>query len=126
MGSRKRKGFSRSQKAWEESIATHIGKVIDNATPAQLLDLTAALVSTYYGYKAAELTGAKFPDSLKGAGVGLIAYRLARSRNLIAGASGTLGLAGIGLVNVWNPLRDILPDIGDWGAWFKGLFPPIH
>lgn len=47
-----RKGFTRSKKDWEESVAGHIGRFVDKLTVNDVLNLTvfgAVGVSTYYG-----------------------------------------------------------------------------
>jgi hypothetical protein len=106
-----------------DSLATHAGKFIDRMTIPQLLDLLGAGISVYYGWKAIPDTlpyeergppsgggvGGEAPTPIEwklgGASLGLISYQLARANNLAAGASGTIGLAAIGLCNL--PLEDI-------------------
>ena len=58
MGRKKaRKGFKRSAKQWEESIATHIGKFIDRLTVNDILNVLAfgsASFAAYMGIEAIE------------------------------------------------------------------------
>ena len=97
-----RKGFTRSAKEWEKSIATHIGHLIDNLKGEDILNLIAAGICSYAGYVAAKKLGADEVQAVGGAGSGLIAYQLAKSMNLVAGASGTAYLAGLGILDVWG------------------------
>ena len=85
-------------------IAEHIGKITDNTSWKDILDVILAGASGYAGFAAAQTLGANTQDSLKSALLGMIAYRLATSPNLIAGASGTIVLGSLGLIDVWNPL----------------------
>lgn len=102
-----RKGFTRSQKEWEESIATHIGKVIDNLKAEDVLNLVGAGISAFAGYSAAKTLGADEGVAI-GAGMsGIIGYQLAKAPNMIAGASGTAYLASLGLIQLWGPLENI-------------------
>jgi len=101
---KKRKGFSRSKKQWEESIARHIGKFIDNLKGEDLLNLISAGICAYAGFNAAKQLGGDDIQAVSGAGSGIIAYQLAKSMNLIAGASGTAYLASLGILNLWSPV----------------------
>jgi len=103
-----RKGFTRSSKEWEESIATHIGHLIDNLKGEDLLNLIAGAGCAYAGYNAAVIAGADIAGQIGAAGSGIIAFQLAKSMNVIAGGSGTAYLAALGLINVWNPLVSTL------------------
>lgn len=128
-----RKGFTRSAKEWEKSIATHIGKFIDKLTSKQIMELITNGIVAYAGYKAVEnifpghyeertikvggtrpgeggvgytetvwVEGATLSQKLGGAASALIALKLACSMNLVAGASGTAYLAGLGLLDLWG------------------------
>ena len=100
-----RKGFTRSQKEWEETIAGHIGRFIDNLKGEDVLNLVAAGISAYAGYSAAKQLGANESVALGAAGSGIIAYQLAKSMNMVAGASGTAYLASLGLIHLWSPVE---------------------
>jgi len=92
-----------------ERITRHLGKLIDNE---KLTDLLAGLGCFAAGSIAAYNLGARKIEQIIGTGFsGLIAYKLATSRNLIAGASGTLYLAGLGLIEAWNPITGILQTV---------------
>lgn len=82
---RPRKGFKRSQKEWEESIAGHIGKAIDNFS---FDDFIAIAIGTAAAYRF------KNPWHFL---TGSVAYKMARSQNLAAGISGTATLGTMGL-----------------------------
>ncbi|MFH1327292.1 MAG: hypothetical protein ABIH76_00330 [Candidatus Bathyarchaeota archaeon] len=101
-----RKGFNRSAKEWEQSIATHIGKFIDNLDAKNVLDLFTAAICAYGGYRAGEVIGQPIETRLGMAASGVLGYQLAKSMNPVAGASGTVLLASYGLINVWNPLTE--------------------
>ena len=86
------KGFKRSQKEWEESIAAHIGKFGDRITLDDLLAIAVGIWGAVHTqWPAHFLTGA-------------IGYKLARTMggtppvSQIAGLSilGALGLVGLG------------------------------
>lgn len=63
---KKRKGFTRSQKQWEESIATHIGKLIDKVTPTDILNFVMFGTTAWYTYQGIEaVVKAEFPEWLK-------------------------------------------------------------
>ena len=117
-----RKGFLRSQKEWEETIARHIGKFIDNLKGEDLLNLIAGFTTAAAAFRAAKIIGADDLQALGASGSGIIAYQLAKSMNLVAGASGTAYLAGLGLINVWGPgieapVREIIESQHFWGGW---------
>jgi len=120
---KKRKGFTRSRKAWEESCSTHLGHIIDNLKGEDLLNLFAAAVCAYGGYHAGEELGADVSTRLAMAGTGVLAYQLSKAMNVVAGGSGVAVLAAYGIVNVWNPLatavRPLIPtkeDVEQWKA----------
>jgi len=100
MAKKKRKGFSRSQKQWEESIARHIGKFIDNLTAKDIETLLTYGIAAYAGHQAASNLGVPFPQSLGGSATAMIGLKLATSMNPIAGASGVITLAGVGLTAI--------------------------
>lgn len=104
---RKRKGFSRTAKEWEESFATHVGKIIDNLKAEDILNLVASGISAYGGYAAAKRLGGDEVTALGGAASGIIAYQLAKAPNIVAGASGTAYLASLGIVNLWDPITGV-------------------
>ncbi|GAH96748.1 unnamed protein product [marine sediment metagenome] len=45
-----RKGFTRSQKEWEETIAAHIGKFIDKLTVTDVMNVAVFCSSSYVAY----------------------------------------------------------------------------
>lgn len=47
---KKRKGFSRSQKQWEESVAAHIGKFIDKLTLTDVMNIAVFGSASYVAY----------------------------------------------------------------------------
>lgn len=112
-----RKGFNRSQKEWEESIATHIGKIIDNLKGEDIINLAGAGISAYAGFRAGQVAGADLAGSMGVAGSAVIAYQLAKSNNVIAGGSGVAYLASLGLINIWNPLMSTIEEV------YAGLTP---
>jgi len=86
-------------------LAEHIGKITDNTSWKELLDVALALTCAGAGWLAAENLGVKDLKVKAGMALsGAIAYRLATSGNIIAGASGTALLGAYGLIDVWNPL----------------------
>jgi len=86
-------------------LAEHIGKITDNTSWRELLDVALALTCAGAGWLAGENLGIKDLKIKAGMALsGAIAYRLATSGNLIAGASGTALLGAYGLIDVWNPL----------------------
>lgn len=89
-------------------VAEHIGKVISNTNAKEILDLILTGATAYLGYSASKALGANLKDRLKGALTGAVAYRLALAPNMIAGASGTIALAGLGLISVYNPIQQWL------------------
>mgnify|MGYP001072124789 CR=1 FL=1 len=95
-----KKGFTRSRKEWEESLATHIGKVIDNLDGDQILKLVEYSIAAYAGHQAASNLGVPFPQSLGGSATAIIGLKLATAMNPIAGAAGVISLAGVGLCAV--------------------------
>jgi len=59
---KKRKGLSRSQKQWEESIAAHIGKFIDKLTLTDVMNIAVFGASSYVAYTSIkDIEKAKFP-----------------------------------------------------------------
>jgi len=80
------KGFKRTQKEWEKSIAGHIGKAIDTGKIPDYL-INAGLA--YLGYET-------FQD-WRGLLFGPIALKLATGGNLAAGVAGVTALALLGL-----------------------------
>ena len=76
--------------------------------PSKMLDLTLYGIAAYYGYRGVEQAIKKptVEQKLAGAASAMVALKLAQSPNVIAGASGTAFLAGIGLLNIWNPLTE--------------------
>jgi len=86
-------------------LAEHIGKITDNTSWKDFLDVFLTLTCAGAGWLAAENLGVKDWKTKGGMALsGAIAYRLATSANLIAGASGTALLGAYGLIDVWNPL----------------------
>jgi len=86
-------------------LAEHIGKITDNTSWKELMDVALALACAGAGWLAGQNLGIKDMKIKAGMALsGAIAYRLATSGNLIAGASGTALLGAYGLIDVWNPL----------------------
>ena len=114
-GKHKRK-TSKKQPFWKKiknpelkHLAEHIGKITDNSSWKDILDVALALTCGAAGWIAGENLGIKdFKIKAGMALSGAIAYRLATSGNLIAGASGTALLGAYGLIDVWNPLTGTL------------------
>jgi len=108
MAKKQRNGFNRSQKEWEESIATHIGKFIDKLT---LKDVTEAALMGGLAYLSYEEFG------LKGALIGPIALKLALAPAglgiPVSQTAGLLGLASLGLAMQQPP--DIVEPTGPEG-----------
>lgn len=98
---RKKKASSTFLKDPLESIVVHIGKIFDNATPSQMVDVALNLGLVYVGCDTFGWT----PES---ALVGPVALRLAQSGNLVSGASGVIGLASIGVARLAPSLLDDL------------------
>ena len=113
-GKRRKKRSTTKKAFWKkhpelERIASHIGKMIDNEG---LTDFLAGLGCFVAGSIAAYNLGARKPEQIIGTGFsGLIAYKLATSQNLIAGASGTAFLGALGLIDVWNPLAEFTSEL---------------
>lgn len=87
-----RKGFSRSQKDWEKSIAGHIGKFIDRMTVKDVEELFLNV--------GLAIVGVEVFKGWKGALYGPIALRLARTDGgspPIAQIAGVAGLLTLGL-----------------------------
>jgi len=119
-------------------ISAHLGKMIDNE---KLTDLIAGLGCLIAGGLTAYNLGSRDPAQILGASLsGLVAYKLATSQNLIAGASGTAYLGALGLINFVNPLGIVLkmeernlpgakpepytiPSL--WKGWFEPYQPYI-
>lgn len=117
-----RKGFTRSQKEWEKSIATHIGKVIDNLKGEDIINLTAAGICAFAGYRAAKELGADDAIAMGAASSGIIAFKLATSMNIIAGAAGTGYLASLGLIDLYGAdlakkAETLVEGQRLWGGW---------
>ena len=103
-------------------IAMHIGKITDNTSWKELLDLALALTCAGAGWLAGENLGVKDLKVKAGMALsGAIAYRLATSGNLIAGASGTALLGAYGLIDVWNPLYEGIKQIPIIGEPIKEM-----
>jgi len=83
------KGFTRTQREWEESIAGHIGRFLDRLTGEDLQNILITAGITYMGWKAYK--------SFYGVTFGLISYKLATSPNIVSAAAGLLGLGLLGL-----------------------------
>lgn len=112
---RKRKKPSEAKPFWKKiknpelkHIFEHIGKITDNTSWKDILDVILAAACAYAGWQAGENLGADSKVKTGMALSGAIAYRLATSGNLIAGASGTLLLGAYGLIDVWNPLSQAI------------------
>jgi len=127
-----------------KKLAEHIGKITDNTSWKDFLDVTLALGCAAAGWFAAENLGVGDLKQKGGMALsGAIAYKLATSGNLIAGASGTALLAAYGLIDVWNPLTgwfyetvgkplmekglpqatlgSVVPESGAEAVWWRGL-----
>jgi len=112
-----RKGFNRSAKEWEASIARHIGKFIDNLKGEDILNLSAAAICAYAGWAAGKQLGADDMVALGMASSGLVSYQVAKSPGLIASAGAAAYLAGIGVIAAYNPLVEGVE------AAAKAIFP---
>lgn len=109
-----KKRQKREKKAWWkqtpelERITRHIGKHIDNLKSEDILNYIGAAICAAGGYTATKNLGADDITALTtGAPLGLIAYQLVKAPNLIAGASGAAILAGLGIINIYNPLANV-------------------
>ena len=117
------KGFHRSAKEWEESIAGHIGKAIDNGHILDYL-LTAGLAVMGY-----DVYGT--PGIL----IGPLALKLAQAPSIPAAATGVAVLGHMGLTStgIINHLYEGAGQIGEWitehlrgfPEWAFGKEPPI-
>ena len=88
-----------------QRLAEHIGKITDNTSWKDFADLFLMLAITGLGWQASNVLGIKdLKTKISVALSAPVAYKLATSPNLIAGASGTVYLATLGLIDVWNPL----------------------
>jgi len=96
-----RKGFTRTKKEWEESVAAHIGKIVDNLSGKDIAELALMGGLAYLGY-----SHLKHPAGLL---YGPICLKLAGSMNLVAGTAGTIGLIGLGLPFVVAGLKGVPP-----------------
>jgi len=117
-----RKGFTRSAKEWEQSIATHIGHVIDNLKGDDILNLSAAAICAYGSFMAAKQLGASNELAAGAAGSGIIAYKLATSMNMIAGAAGCGYLASVGIIDLYGAdlvkkTQTLVEGQRLWGGW---------
>jgi hypothetical protein len=90
------KGFVRSAKQWQASIADHIGQIADNLKLKDITEAIAMATVAYYGYKVF--------GSIHGSAYGIISLKLATSMNMPAGMAGTAGLMLLGLASVF-PFR---------------------
>jgi len=103
-----RKGFTRSAKEWEKSIATHIGKFIDNLT---LKDVTEAALMGGLAYLSYEEFG------LRGALIGPVGLKLAMTPGgvgiPVSQTAGVLALTSLGLAMQQSP--EIIKNIGPQG-----------
>ena len=95
-------------------IARHLGKAIDRTN---ILDLIMYGTAAIFGGRAAYLATDNFIAIPGGAATGIIALKLASSRNIIAGASGVATLAAIGLANIINPDMMVNPIAAQSEAW---------
>lgn len=136
-----RKGFNRSAKEWEKSIATHIGKFIDGMKENDLMDLCLNAGLAYAGYET-------FKD-WKGLLFGPISLKLATTSGggtpPVAQIAGVAGLLSLGLsfaaptLSEWvtNPEQGLIPSLtgkkgplywnwatGTWETLPPGLPPP--
>ena len=110
---RARKGFNRSQKQWEESIAGHIGKVIDNLTAKDVIEAALMGGLAYLAYQEFGWQGALIgPVSLKLATTpGGVGFPLSQ-------AAGLIGLAAIGLA-MQEPPEIVSPIEGECPEGYK-------
>jgi len=84
----KRKGFKRSKKEWEESIAGHIGNFVNRLS---LDDLVALSIGIW---------GALHMGDPKGFATGLIGYKLAKSPSNLGAGAGLVLLGFTGLIGI--------------------------
>ena len=106
-----------------ERIAGHIGRFVDRLDP---IDTLVTVGASYMGYQ--------FNNDISGAILGAISYKLARARNIVAGAAGVAGLTLIGaslaaptIVGVTENFKDQVRDqIGEFGKDFINIpYPDI-
>jgi len=97
-----RKGFTRSNKEWDESIAEHIGKFIDRMTVKDVEELLLNAGLAYAGYQL-------YKD-WKGLLHGPIALRLARTWGGTPPISQIAGVAGLLTLG----LAFAAPTLADW------------
>lgn len=96
-----------------KNILNHIGKITDNTSWKDILEIILTGACATAGWIAGENIGVKDLKTKAGMALsGAIAYKLATSGNLIAGASGTALLGAYGLIDVWNPLYQSLSEVG--------------
>jgi len=122
MVKKRRQGFNRSKKEWEQSIARHIGKFIDNLKGDDILNLCAAGICAYGSFMAAKELGADNALAAGAAGSGIIAYKLATSMNMIAGAAGCGYLASVGIIDLYGAdlvkkAESLVQGQHLWGGW---------
>ena len=106
-----RKGFTRSKKEWEKSIAGHIGKLVDKLTAKDLIDISLNVGLAYAGYQV-------FKD-WKGALFGPISLKLAQVEGGTPPVAQSAGLAGLVTLGVALSAADWLTDPR------QGLMPVI-
>ena len=108
---RKRKGFSRSGKEWEESIAEHIGKFIDRLSPDDIPRLASMGFCAWMGNEAGAQIADKIETRTVGAFTGLLGLHLATSPSMgatppVTQIAGCAILASLGILNVAPRLPD--------------------
>ena len=106
LGKKPRKGFTRSKKEWEESIAGHAGKIVDRLTFDDFLAIAIGAV------------GGLATGSWEGALAGMVGYKLATTMGgspPVAQIAGLVTLSSLGLASLAMQY-DYLPNIPAPGA----------
>jgi hypothetical protein len=101
------KGFKRTRQEWENSIADHIGKIIDNLTMDDMIRISVGL----YGALAL-----RHPFGFLWGSIG---YQLTKSPSTLVAGSGLATLAILGLAGipqeVWQSIyEESLPEKPEW------------
>jgi hypothetical protein len=127
---KKRKKNSKKEPFWKnlapewKHVSEHIGKIVDNMKPNDILDLAAGLTAFYAGFQVGQMNKVDLLGSIGLGGSGIIAYELAKSGNIVAGASGTAYLASLGLLNLFDPAFGSPPEqIVNWVRAAAGQKP---
>jgi len=104
---RKRKKPKEPQPFWKKiknpelkKLAEHIGKITDNTSWKDFLDVGLALGCGYAGYKALERFDIPFQWKLGSAFTGMLGYKLATSAGFGSSIAGVSILGALGLISI--------------------------